>query len=278
MEITTATNSFWFQGKQYGRGALTVTYGVDSVSLGNNTVKISDLKLDGQSFSTSDEVKRAFDGKIFNKSDVGSAGSGGVESVTGTLVTGTAENPVIDNPLLEIHHMIVVNNGTRQITDFAGTISVVGNGLDTMEYLTLNWDAVDDDTRELTVIFTLDVPNIVNVGLNGVTLSNIPNTAKSGDVWKVVYDKQTLFNRWYLVSWFSKWNIDNKVSKDDLSSMPAPNKVPVFSEQGLLSTGIPEFPENAVPLSYLDSRIPAPPTTGSFVLKSSNGTVSWVAE
>ncbi|AXF52563.1 MAG: hypothetical protein [Caudoviricetes sp.] len=118
MEITTATNSFWFQGKQYNRGALTVTYGVDTVSLGNTTVKLVDLRLDGDSFSTIDEVKTAFDGKVF-KVGGGSTGEG--------------------------------------------------------------------------------------------------------------------------VQW------------SDTSMMPVAGKIPVFSEQGLLSTGMPEFPENAVPLVYLDN-------------------------
>lgn len=39
---------------------------------------------------------------------------------------------------------------------------------------------------------------------------------------------------------------------DDTSMMPVAGKVPVFSPQGLLSTGMPLFPENAVPLAYVD--------------------------
>lgn len=38
----------------------------------------------------------------------------------------------------------------------------------------------------------------------------------------------------------------------DTSMLPSAGKVPVFSTQGLLSTGMPEFPENAVPLFYID--------------------------
>lgn len=64
----------------------------------------------------------------------------------------------------------------------------------------------------------------------------------------------------------------------DTSFMPVAGKVAVFSPQGLLSTGMPEFPENAVPLVLLDLRIPDAPTSGNYVLKSSNGVVSWVSE
>ena len=45
------------------------------------------------------------------------------------------------------------------------------------------------------------------------------------------------------------------VTWDDTSMMPVGGKIPVFSPQGLLSTGTPQFPENAVPLSYLDVRL-----------------------
>ena len=62
----------------------------------------------------------------------------------------------------------------------------------------------------------------------------------------------------------------------DTSMMPVANKVVRFSEQGLVSTGMPEFPENAVPLMLLDLRIPAPPTNGSFLLMSFDGKVEWI--
>lgn len=64
----------------------------------------------------------------------------------------------------------------------------------------------------------------------------------------------------------------------DTSWQPVADKVAVFSEQGLLSTGMPQFPENAVPLVLLDIRIPEPPTTGNYRLRSVNGVVSWATE
>lgn len=45
------------------------------------------------------------------------------------------------------------------------------------------------------------------------------------------------------------------IREGDISMTPSAGKVPVFSEQGLLSTGTPLFPENAVPLSYLYSEL-----------------------
>lgn len=68
------------------------------------------------------------------------------------------------------------------------------------------------------------------------------------------------------------------VAWSDVSWQPQPNKVAMFSEQGLLSTGTPLFPENAVPLVLLDVRLPAPPESGAYVLKSLNGVASWVEE
>lgn len=45
------------------------------------------------------------------------------------------------------------------------------------------------------------------------------------------------------------------VQWDDTSMLPVGGKVPVWSSQGLLSTGMPQFPENCVPLIYLDLRM-----------------------
>lgn len=62
----------------------------------------------------------------------------------------------------------------------------------------------------------------------------------------------------------------------DTSFMPEADKVVRFSEQGLVSTGTPLFPENAVPLSYLDIRLPEPPASGSFILMSEDGVLTWI--
>lgn len=48
---------------------------------------------------------------------------------------------------------------------------------------------------------------------------------------------------------------DTALQPSDTSMLPVAGKVPVFSAQGLLSTGTPEFPENAVPLYYLDATV-----------------------
>jgi len=70
----------------------------------------------------------------------------------------------------------------------------------------------------------------------------------------------------------------NGIQWSDTSWQPVSGKVAVFSEQGLLSTGTPLFPENAVPLVLLDIRIPEPPATGNYRLISVNGVVSWATE
>lgn len=61
------------------------------------------------------------------------------------------------------------------------------------------------------------------------------------------------------------------VQWDDTSMMPVPGKIPVWSEQGLLSTGTPLFPENAVPLVYLDQRLSELPTQGIQSVNSKSG-------
>lgn len=51
------------------------------------------------------------------------------------------------------------------------------------------------------------------------------------------------------------WTNNKFIDWGRASMMPSPGKVSIFSSQGLLSTGIPEFAENAVPLVYLDARL-----------------------
>lgn len=55
-------------------------------------------------------------------------------------------------------------------------------------------------------------------------------------------------------------------------------QVPVYTQGGQLPVGIPEFPENAVPLLMLDVRLPQQPSLGTFILRSVDGVVSWVTE
>lgn len=58
----------------------------------------------------------------------------------------------------------------------------------------------------------------------------------------------------------------------------AQGEIPVYTQGGQLPVGIPEFPENAVPLMLLDTRIPQPPQSGTFVLRCVNGIVSWISQ
>lgn len=59
---------------------------------------------------------------------------------------------------------------------------------------------------------------------------------------------------------------------------PLEFKIPLYTQNGQLPVGTPEFPENAVPLMLLDARIPQSPTTGTYSLKSVDGIVSWVED
>lgn len=165
-----------------------IRYG-NSHKLGNGTDQIKDLPIWG-----------------------GGSGGGSISSLTGTLVTGTATNPIVDNPLLEVHRVVITDDVSRTITDFAGTITLVTNGLDPANTVLLNWDGLEDDTRKLTIIFTFDCPNVTNTGINGVQLLKLPNSALNGDVWEVVYDK--FYNIWNLVS------INTNASFDPMPDLP----------------------------------------------------------
>lgn len=165
-----------------------IRYG-NSHKLGNGTDQIKDLPIWG-----------------------GGSGGGAISSLTGTLVTGTATNPVVDNPLLEVHRVIITDGSTRDITDFAGTITLVTNGLDPATSTLLNWKAIPDETRKLTIIFTFDSPTVTNTSESGVQLLRLPNSAINGDIWEVVYNK--FYNIWNLVS------VNNSASFDPIPELP----------------------------------------------------------
>lgn len=145
----------------------------------------------------------------------GGSGGGAISSLTGTLVTGTATNPIVDNPLLEVHRVIITDGNTRDITDFAGTITLVTNGIDPATSTSLNWKAIPDETRKLTIIFTFDSPTVTNTSESGVQLLRLPNSAINGDVWEVVYEK--FYNIWNLVS------VNNTASFDPVPELPTDN-------------------------------------------------------
>lgn len=101
---------------------------------------------------------------------------------------------------------------------------------------------------------------------------------KNADEISAILGMNSVYSKSVPFGGISGSEIDNLVSKDDLSMMPDAGKVPVFSDQGLLSTNMPLFPENAVPLQYLEIVVPRTPTTGTYTLKCTNGVTSWVSE
>lgn len=54
--------------------------------------------------------------------------------------------------------------------------------------------------------------------------------------------------------------------------------IPVYGTGGVLKISDGIVAKDAVSLGQLNNRIPTPPTTGTFVLRSVNGVVSWVTE
>lgn len=267
-------------------GSLVLNEGAGTISLGQIGCSVKDGKVfvtDGSSKVKwiLDHTKTTVDGESFGTAKLlaekissfkkgGGDGGNGVASVTGTLVSGTDKNPVIDNPLLEIHHVLITDGGNRTITDFKGTLSLVKNGLEQVDSFTLTWSEIPEETSKLTIIFTFGCDNITNEAVNGAKISWLPSKVDKDDVWEVVYDK--FYKSWTLVS------LSNSITSSDLSMMPQGGMIPKYSPQGNLNTNPAEFPENAVPLVQLDARIPSPPTSGNFVLKSVDGSVSWVAE
>lgn len=54
--------------------------------------------------------------------------------------------------------------------------------------------------------------------------------------------------------------------------------IPVYTQNGQLPVGIPEFPENAVPLILLDTRVPNGGTNGQVLKKNAEGGNIWATD
>lgn len=123
-----------------------------------------------------------------------------------------------------------------------------------------------------TLAVDFRIPNAIYFGHIKTTLAEV---TADGETFGSIEELET----WTGANLFSVGGGSGEgLQWSDASWQPVGDKVARFSEQGLLSTGIPLFPENAVPLVLLDIRIPEPPTTGNYRLRSVNGVVSWAIE
>lgn len=244
--IKTEGNSVTIGTNTYQKGRVFYTETTNGIIINGHEYLVSEVECNGLTKESKAELLTWLNENVFNNG--GSAGGdGGVESVTGSLVSGTSENPIINNPLLEIHHVLVTDGGNRTITDFKGTLSIVKNGIDQVDSFTLTWDDIPEETSKLTLMFTFGCDNITNEAVNGASISWLPSKADKDDVWEVVYDK--FYQSWVLVS------LSNSITSSDLSMMPQGGMVPKYSPQGLLSTNWAQFPENAVPLDQMNDML-----------------------
>lgn len=210
--IKTEGNSLEVNGTIYQKGKLHFTECENGIIFGNTRCDYTDVTCNGAVLGSPAELYTWLKQSVF--SDGGGSGTGAVNSVTGTLVTGTTENPIVDNPLLEVHRVLLTDGGNRTITDFGGTISIVKNGLEQVDSFTLTWGALTTETAKLTVIFTFDCV-VNNIATSGVTINRLPISVKTGDVWTVVYDK--FYNEWNLVSLNTSAGIPTGTDRDVLS-------------------------------------------------------------
>lgn len=214
IKITTGTKSFLINDERYQLGDLSLFYQNNgNVKLGNYSGLVSDYEVDGQVFSTTIAFDEYIKDKLYRSNGGGGSGSG-VSSVTGTLVTGTDTDVVVNNPLLEFHRVIITDGTARDITDFGGTITLVTNGIVPATNAQLNWKAINDETRKLTIIFTFDCA-VTNTTDSGVQAIRLPTSAINGDVWEVVWDK--FYNIWNLVS------VNNTASFDPVPDLAVDN-------------------------------------------------------
>lgn len=71
---------------------------------------------------------------------------------------------------------------------------------------------------------------------------------------------------------------ETALQPSDAVDVSEAGKVVRYSNTGAVNTDTPQFPENCVNLSFLNLRLPEPPASGTHVLRSVDGVVSWVAD
>lgn len=98
--ITTAENSFSVDGVWYRKGALTFEEASeDRIVIRGYVYSASEVLCDGVSFATLPDLVTWLNASVFNAGGGNGDGVAGVQSVTGNLVSGTSDNPVVNLPV-----------------------------------------------------------------------------------------------------------------------------------------------------------------------------------
>lgn len=120
--ITTAENSFSVDGVWYRKGALTFEEASeDRIVIRGYVYSASEVSCDGVSFSTLPELVTWLNQSVFNAGGGNGEGVAGVQSVTGNLVSGTSENPVVNIPrfdqILNVPSAFTPSEHTHVVSD-----------------------------------------------------------------------------------------------------------------------------------------------------------------
>lgn len=97
IRITAKNNSVVVNGLQCEKGKLSIGVNGDNILVKNLYGKLSDVTINGNSYSTMQEFIDAADELLFENG--GGAPGEGVQSVTGDLVSGTSANPIVNLPV-----------------------------------------------------------------------------------------------------------------------------------------------------------------------------------
>lgn len=156
-------NSFVVNGLEFQKGSLTVSHSESGIAINGNYASLSDITTDGNVLGSIDDLKTWVSDNLF-KSGGGSTGGGvqqGVQSVTGNLVKGTSNNPVVS--LQGTSRDIVTFDdtgnpnvkpiGITQLTDVAG-FPQFANGV----FVATGMDASNKTGLLLFVEFSTDTP------------------------------------------------------------------------------------------------------------------------
>lgn len=244
--------------------------------------------IDGESFESCGDLVK----KLLSFKKGGGSGEGAVESVTGDLVDNEdTSNPIVNLPdwiyPLRADRVGYINLRDNDPiytvgSEYSDATGVISSWHETISKLTLNFPKLQGvPYKRHMMLFKVNIDEIILRPVEGsnVTINNVLKKAKKGDIWTLTYDSSS--NTWDLeaINSVPEWYIkENFVSKEDVISglFPEGDKIPKYSEQGLLSTGMPLFPENCIPLQHLNIRLPMPPDEGSYVLKSVDGNAFWI--
>lgn len=281
--IITTDTAIRFKGSSVSKTSLEkvvdLNYGEAGVRVSGPSISIQIFLTDtinGQSFSTVKELRDYVDENFF-KGGTGPS-TDGVQSVSGDTVDNTdPQNPIVFVPILTTGPNLTIDNDEinlggddSDISTFSPNPVVIGAGNNPV-YMYSYLDVSNTGVYQHCKSSSYNAYSYLSSSSYQVTIQGFSLYAQQGKLTVNAYSGYgPVIGMQYGADYstegktLDRWIPDWKAVKDyvdenssDVASPESEGKVAKYTNIGAINTAEPQFPENAVPLSFLNERISA---------------------